>query len=866
MMDYLLRITISSHNFCITRINSRARPVIYQFIRENLLMYGPVRIPGGQYINSAVKVYSSSSADRNEIRFHINMYESFIDYLRLFHITENLMDIVTKPIVIFDEVSLPIQSHWIPKEEQKPAIEYLADNDSPNRSRILELQTGKGKAVKMTEPIKIPGGWKLMGDIKLGDFVTAKDGTPTKVTGVYPQGKLLMYTVKFADGRSLDCCAEHLWKVYYVNTSINKRWRVVDTLEVLRLISMPNPRVYIDLIDAEDCENVDFVIDPYLLGALLGDGSISSKCIRMHTPDEFIANEFRRLLPDTLELSLNEASSKFTCKCYSISRKDRTPNTNSFKKALQTFGLISAVSHQKFIPKEYFTSSKAQRLSLVQGLLDTDGTVNTVATGGAISFNSTSFALAEGLQQLIWSLGGIASISTRQTYFDYKGEKKAGRISYDVNIRYKKPSELFRLPKKKERTNDNNQHAASLKLRVMSVEPTITADAQCISVEHPDKLFVVNNFIVTHNSVTAMIGISLFSKRTAIVIKPMYIEKWIADVLKTYVIKESEIMTVSGSAQLQGLIQMGKLGILKSKFIIISNKTIQNWYKLYEQAGKETLEMGYDCLPEDFFETIRCGMRLIDEVHQDFHLNFKIDLYTNIERSISLSATMVNYDQFMERMYKIAYPIKTRFEGPPLDKYVIARELSYHIREDRKYNVTEYNSNMYSHHAFEKSILKVKDFRDNYCKLIWNTLEIGFMHNYIKGQRCLIFCSSIDMCTVVTNYMKNRYPDLLVRRYVEDDPYENLLESDIAVSTLQSAGTAHDIANLKTVVLTVAINSLQSNVQSLGRLRKLKDVNTYFFYFVCQDIPKHIAYAIDKEKMLLQRAANLIKINAPFLV
>lgn len=512
MIDYNLHIVISTHNFCVTRIAPRVKPVILQFIKDNLLQYGLVRVQGGKYVNSAVKVYCTSSSSREQFRFHINMYESFMDYLKIFSITENLMNITTKPLVIFDKISLVVQPQWIPKEEQIPAIDYLADNNSPHRSRILELQTGKGKTV------------------------------------------------------------------------------------------------------------------------------------------------------------------------------------------------------------------------------------------------------------------------------------------------------------------------------------------------------------------SALMGISSFSKRTAIIIKSMYIEKWVADVLKTYEIKESEIMTVSGSAQLQGLIQMGQMGILKSKVIIISNKTIQNWFKLYESLGKETLEMGYDCLPEDFFETIRCGVRLIDEVHQDFHFNFKMDLYTNIERSISLSATMVNYDSFMEKMYRIAYPTVTRFEGPPLDKYVIARELSYHIKEDRKYNTTEYNSHIYSHHAFEKSILRVKDFADNYCKLIWNTVEIGFLHNYVKGQKCLIFCSSIDMCTVVTNYLKNRYPNLLVRRYVEDDPYENLLESDISVSTLLSAGTAHDVANLKTVILTVAINSLQSNIQSLGRLRKLKDTNTYFFYFVCQDIPKHIAYASDKETMLKERAANFIQINAPFLV
>jgi superfamily II DNA or RNA helicase len=367
-------------------------------------------------------------------------------------------------------------------------------------------------------------------------------------------------------------------------------------------------------------------------------------------------------------------------------------------------------------------------------------------------------------------------------------------------------------------------------------------------------------------SLVSMLGISAFSKRTAIVIKSMYIEKWIADIQKTFAIPTTQIMVIKGSQDLQSLIIMAKNSELDVKFIIFSNKTILNYLKLYELERSFILEMGYGCLPEDFFETIGCSMRLIDELHQDFHFNFKLDLYTNIERSISLSATMINNDPFMEKMYRLMHPTVTRYVGEPLDKYVIARELRYSIKRDRNYRTTEFNSTIYSHHAFERSILKHPEFKENYCKLILNTVQIGFMDTYKPGQKCIIFCSSIDMCTEVTKFLKNKYPDLLVRRYVEDDPYENLIESDISISTLLSAGTAHDIPNLKTVILTVAINSIQSNVQSLGRLRKLKDTNTYFYYFVCQDIPKHIEYGEAKARMLYDRAASYNLINAPFLI
>jgi len=93
-----------------------------------------------------------------------------------------------------------------------------------------------------------------------------------------------------------------------------------------------------------------------------------------------------------------------------------------------------------------------------------------------------------------------------------------------------------------------------------------------------------------------------------------------------------------------------------------------------------------------------------------------------------------------------------------------------------------------------------------------------------------------------------------VKRYVEDDPYDNLMKPDIRVSTLQSAGTAVDIPNLATTVMTTAVSSSQANIQGLGRLREMKDGRVpEFVYFACVDIKKHMEYHEKKREMLKDR-------------
>jgi superfamily II DNA or RNA helicase len=142
-----------------------------------------------------------------------------------------------------------------------------------------------------------------------------------------------------------------------------------------------------------------------------------------------------------------------------------------------------------------------------------------------------------------------------------------------------------------------------------------------------------------------------------------------------------------------------------------------------------------------------------------------------------------------------------------------------------------------------------------------------WLKDYKEGDKAIIFCASIDFATYLTNFLKTRYQNFDVRRYVEEDPFENLMEADVRVTTLISAGTAVDIAQLTTTVMTTSISSSQANEQGIGRLRPLKDGRTpEFAYLVCEDIEKQIEYHEKKRGIINDLAASYRNIHMDVLI
>tara|TARA_R100001086_G_scaffold192515_1_gene109726 strand:- start:2808 stop:5885 length:3078 start_codon:yes stop_codon:yes gene_type:complete len=355
---------------------------------------------------------------------------------------------------------------------------------------------GVGKRIADDTPVATPSGWKANGDLEVGDFVIGSDGKPTEVLGVYHYKGCKLYRVTFSDGTSVDADGEHLWQVSRLHFKLvdgkQKRvWidEVVDTDE-LRERKLKQGDAYthrIPIIEPVRYPERDLPVAPYTLGVLLGDGCLTKGSIEFSAPeDPEIADRVASELPEGHVLSpgdLRWIISKGSC--------GGSKDSNEVMAAIRQLGLAGHRSLTKFVPAIYLTASVGQRLDVLRGLMDTDGTV---IGRNTTTFSTGSEQLARDVIELTQSLGGIATIS----HFDRDDGNRefAVRLALDVC-----PFYLERKAKKwSPRTNQPVRRA------IVSIEMSRIADATCIRVAAKDSLYAVRDYILTHNTTLACVA------------------------------------------------------------------------------------------------------------------------------------------------------------------------------------------------------------------------------------------------------------------------------------------------------------------------------------------------------------------------
>jgi intracellular multiplication protein IcmO len=389
---------------------------------------------------------------------------------------------------------------------------WLTNSDCRQHFLVLGT-TGAGKAIPLDGKVHTPTGWKRLGDLRVGDLVSTPDGRSAPITGYYPQGELDICRVTFADGRTAEACPDHLWEVHHKhwNGKYKKgvsrvgaaRPRLLRTKQIIELLEKNKGTFSVRLPEAVQKPAASVALDPYLLGTLIGDGNISSKVLRFSSVDAHIVGKVSKSLSAVGHELFHD---EYAADCdYRVRTTEARPgHISPLRNELRALGLEGTHSHSKFIPDIYKESSIEQRWALVQGLMDTDGTAD--KRHGAISFATSSERLAKDFQEVVWSLGGIASINSKQSFYrDKSGNRVEGRPSYVVSIRHPEPTNFFSLPRKLALVDKSYQYADSLKLGITSIEVVRRAEAACILIDHEDHLFITDNYVVTHNT-EALLG------------------------------------------------------------------------------------------------------------------------------------------------------------------------------------------------------------------------------------------------------------------------------------------------------------------------------------------------------------------------
>lgn len=353
--------------------------------------------------------------------------------------------------------------------------------------------------------------------------------------------------------------------------------------------------------------------------------------------------------------------------------------------------------------------------------------------------------------------------------------------------------------------------------------------------------------------------------RAVIVLKGGYIERWIPDLIgenSLMGLREDEVRVIRGLSSMMELCNDAAIGAVTESIIIFSTDTLR-MYQDHYYAMNGDMQLYANIPPYALFEALGAGVKVVDEVHQLFHANFRTDLYTHIPLTISLSATMVaGIDHFKQFLYDTMFPKSTRADPGKYVKFIEMNALMYNL-DYKSSIVLRWNrkgTSDYSQNEYEKSILKNVKVRDLYLAMIVGKIDQTFVTKRTANEKCLVFAGTVDMCSVLVTHMRKLWPKLKINKYTSEDDYSVIAEADIIVSTVGSLGTAHDIVDLWQVHKTVGLGKEDTNLQVAGRLRVMKNFpgrTPVMYYWVCEDIDKHMRYHRVKQELFRERALRL---------
>lgn len=382
-----------------------------------------------------------------------------------------------------------------PRDYDKYFFDYVEEAERAGEHAVVLKARGKGYEQPISEPVATPEGFKRFDSIKVGDLVLNPDGGSTKVLEVYDQGMKEVLEVSFDDGRKVRCGNDHLWMV--TDTFNNNKTVVITTRDMLRkgllkeYAGYNHYRYYIEPIKEVVYDKKDYDIHPYILGALLGDGTLNKGSIKISTTDKEIVSEFERLLGEDYELVRDPS-----CVNYRINYKKRFDPIECAKFENGKYGInplkryiaeldLNKTHLYKYIPDIYKYGSIEDRYELVRGLMDSDGYIS---TEGSIEFTNTSKQLVEDLAEVLRSLGIRCEIGI---------DSRINKFAYRLHIRTSKP--IFKLPRKLNRIN----HIKKINSKIAITEINnlgYRERSMCILVENPNHMYLTKGYVPTHNS------------------------------------------------------------------------------------------------------------------------------------------------------------------------------------------------------------------------------------------------------------------------------------------------------------------------------------------------------------------------------
>jgi len=395
-------------------------------------------------------------------------------------------------------------------------------------SRIhCETPTRYGKLISDDTSVYTTKGWKKHGELKVGDYVFNHKGKSVRIKNVMPKGKANL-EVKFTNGEKIKCHSQHQWLVNHKEWK-NKEYKILETNEILKY-RLDSKRNYLRVpnIKPLEFEKKDLIIHPYVLGIWLGDGTYNKNCITHSKKDREIINKFDKIGYKRTGFSIHKITGVYT----SYFRK---LYGELIKEGFLISGKGKTQKGNKRIPKKYLLSSVGQRIELLAGLIDSDGSVRNGTRDGwkdyRILFINTDINLIEDVRELIRGLGMRVSLTrVKKTISStgINGKKDVFILGFTPVIDI--PTSL---PRKKVKVIKNQRH-----IYITEIKEITSVQGNCIELESEDGIYLVGkNHIPTHNSeaisLAVLTRVSTFPEKWAIVAG----EREKAGIIMNYIIK-----------------------------------------------------------------------------------------------------------------------------------------------------------------------------------------------------------------------------------------------------------------------------------------------------------------------------------------
>ena len=347
--------------------------------------------------------------------------------------------------------------------------------------------------------IKSDGSKIKIKDIIIGDKIYGSNGKLTNVISKENYYDQVQYKVTLTDGREVICGGGHLWEV----NKMGKKNLVIETKTMFDKFkyskNLDGSDTYIYSIKQTKPVEYDekkLAVNPYIMGALLGDGTMTTLTIRLACNDSDILDKFKTILGDEYCFKYDSSTNNNYNISY-IPNRTRGGKNNPLKDSIFLNGW-NLKGEAKHIPEVYKTSSIEQRLELVKGLMDTDGSCN---SDGSCEFTNKSKKLIDDLAEVLRSLGIRCQIGIdNRTGYEgnIKGHKYIRGVYYRLFINTTTP--IFHLQRKLNKQLGKIHRKSQDFISIKNIEKLEVMPSVCIGVDSIDNCFLTDNYVVTHNS------------------------------------------------------------------------------------------------------------------------------------------------------------------------------------------------------------------------------------------------------------------------------------------------------------------------------------------------------------------------------